>query len=52
MHSPLNGEFLIKWCDIMKKEPRGSYDVVLERKTEVCVVRWHDSKVDTLDIVI
>lgn len=32
----------------MKKEPRGSYDVVLEHKAGVCAVRWHDSKVVTV----
>jgi hypothetical protein len=32
----------------MKKEPRGSHNVVLELKAVVCVVRWHDSKVVTV----
>jgi Transposase IS4 len=38
----------LKSIDVMKKEPRGSHDVVLEHKAAVCVVRWHDSKVVTV----
>ena len=38
----------LKSIDVMKKEPRGSHDVVLERKAAICVVRWHDSKVVTV----
>lgn len=34
--------------DVMKKEPRGAYDVVFDRKAKVSVVRWHDSKVVTV----
>jgi len=38
----------LKSIDVMKKEARGSHDVVLERKAGICVVRWHDSKVFTV----
>ena len=34
--------------DIMKKEPRGSYDVATDQNSGVCLVRWHDSKVVTV----
>lgn len=34
--------------DVMKKEPRGSYDVVLDRKSDVCLVRWNDNRVVTV----
>ena len=38
----------LKSIEVMKKEPRGSHDVVLDRNSKVCVVRWHDSKVVTV----
>jgi len=34
--------------EIMKKEPRGAYDVILDQKSAVCLVRWNDSKVVTV----
>jgi hypothetical protein len=32
----------------MEKTPRGSHDVVIDRKANVCLIRWHDSKVVTV----
>jgi len=33
--------------ETLKKEPRGAYHVVVDQKSAVCLVRWHDSKVVT-----
>jgi DNA excision repair protein ERCC-6 len=38
----------LKSIEVMNKQSRGSYDVVLDSKAKVCVVRWHDSKVVTV----
>ena len=38
----------LRGVDVMKKEPRGSFDVALDRNSDVCLVRWHDSKVVTV----
>lgn len=38
----------LRTVDVMKKEPRGSYNVALDRNSDVCLVRWHDSKVVTV----
>jgi len=38
----------LRSVDVMKKEPSGSYDVALDRKSDICLVRWHDSKVVTV----
>ena len=38
----------LKTLEVLKKEPRGAYDVVLDQSSAVCMVRWHDSKVVTV----
>ena len=38
----------LRSIDVMKKEPRGSHDVTLDQKSDVCVVRWKDNKVVTV----
>ncbi|XP_065650420.1 piggyBac transposable element-derived protein 3-like [Hydra vulgaris] len=38
----------LKNIKAMDKLPRGSHDVALDQKANVCLVRWHDSKVVTV----
>ena len=38
----------LKSAEVLKKEPRGAYDVALDKKSAVCLVRWNDSKVVTV----
>jgi len=37
----------LRSMEALKKEPRGAYHVVVDQKSAVCLVRWHDSKVVT-----
>lgn len=36
-----------KSLDVLKKEPRGAYDAVLDQTSSVCLVRWNNSNVVT-----
>ena len=38
----------LRGVDVLKKEPHGSFDVALDRNSDVCLVRRHDSKVVTV----
>ena len=38
----------LKSIKVIDKQPRGSYDVALDQKVNVCLVRWDDSRVVTV----